>query len=154
MLPEVQEMIDGWMKENGFKALRSNSFFVTGDYEQAMKYGNVYVIFPKDGFYYTWFEGTKDLFNHLDDELQDNTEFGSMEWASPSEDAGTDYQGMIQYFVDNIDRLMETAKPRSDGLETAITMPREIMIANTTYWALNFNVFGDLISDYILGDQQ
>lgn len=154
MLPEVQEMIDRWLTERGFKALRSNSFFVTGDFSQANKYGNVYVIFPRDGFDYTWFQGTKDLFNHLDDDMQNNTKYGSMEWASPSEDSSTDYQGMIDYLSHHMDRLMKEAQPRSDGIAEAIVQPREIMIANTTYWALNYNIFGDIIEDYLLGDQQ
>jgi hypothetical protein len=45
-----QAFIDDILYANGFKALRSNSIFCTSNREMASEYGNIYVIFPFDGF--------------------------------------------------------------------------------------------------------
>lgn len=49
-----QEMFDNYLLSKGFTALRSNSIFATSNYTRAWKFGNVYLIFPKNGFSYTW----------------------------------------------------------------------------------------------------
>ena len=50
-----QELFDERLKMCGFKALRSNSIFTTGNRSQAINYGDgVYLIFPKDGYDFTW----------------------------------------------------------------------------------------------------
>ena len=52
--PELQKEIDGYLRKAGFTALRSNSIFTTSDYKQAKGYGDVYAIFPKNSFSFTW----------------------------------------------------------------------------------------------------
>jgi hypothetical protein len=52
--PEAQKLMDGYLKALGFKALRSNSIFTSTDYRQATEYGDVFAIFPKNGFSFTW----------------------------------------------------------------------------------------------------
>lgn len=51
---EVQRVIDKFLKMSGFKALRSNSIFTSSDKQFASGFGTTYVIFPKNGFSYTW----------------------------------------------------------------------------------------------------
>lgn len=48
---ELSKILDNILEEMGFRALRSNSIFVTSSYSFAEAYGNhVYLIFPKNGF--------------------------------------------------------------------------------------------------------
>lgn len=50
----VQKRLDKILTAAGFKALRSNSIFTTGDIGQAENYGDAYIIFPKNGYDFTW----------------------------------------------------------------------------------------------------
>jgi len=50
----IQAKFDAILDAVGFKAKRSNSVFCTSDYGQASNYGNVFYIFPKNGFSFTW----------------------------------------------------------------------------------------------------
>ena len=55
---KAQELCDKYLTLKGFKALRSNSIFTSSNKSQAGRYGDVYAIFPKNGFKYLW--STKD----------------------------------------------------------------------------------------------
>lgn len=56
-----QDLYDTVLKKNGFKALRSNSVFTTGNFDHAAGYGKVYIIFPKNGFAFHWNKEIPDL---------------------------------------------------------------------------------------------
>jgi len=59
---ELHELVNDTIKGLGFKADRGNAMFVTGDRSQASGYGNaLYVLFPVDGFTYTWSRQEKDV---------------------------------------------------------------------------------------------
>lgn len=58
---QLQAVYDMVLKKNGFKALRSNSIFTTSDAEFAAGYGDLYYIFPKNGFKYHWNKEMRDL---------------------------------------------------------------------------------------------
>lgn len=49
------------MKEAGFEARRDNSSFVSGNDSHAGGYGNLYIMFPVDGFSFTWSKKHDDL---------------------------------------------------------------------------------------------
>jgi hypothetical protein len=49
-----QDFLDKALTSNGFKALRSNSIFCSSSVNQTEDYGEVYIIFPLDGFSFTW----------------------------------------------------------------------------------------------------
>ncbi len=51
---EYQKLIDEKLKQAGFNALRGNSIFCTHDPFTALKFGKVYLIFPLNGFDFTW----------------------------------------------------------------------------------------------------
>lgn len=58
---QVSDRYDEALKNFGFKALRSNSIFTTSDFNFADNYGsNIYLIFPKNGFDFTY-SNKKDL---------------------------------------------------------------------------------------------
>jgi hypothetical protein len=53
--PELTAKFDDYLRELNFKALRSNSIFVSTDLDQADMYGDIYLIFPKNNqFHYTY----------------------------------------------------------------------------------------------------
>lgn len=59
---DLHELVNGTIKDLGLEANRENAMFVTGDRGQAGGYGNsLYVMFPVDGFKFTWSKTTKDL---------------------------------------------------------------------------------------------
>jgi hypothetical protein len=62
---QVQKDFDGLLKAAGFNALRSNSIFCSGRLSQATGYGDVFMIFPKDGFTFTWSPKYLDLYSDL-----------------------------------------------------------------------------------------
>ncbi len=49
-----QKAIDKKLKEAGFTALRSNSAFCTSSHRFASQFNDTHIIFPKNGFTYTW----------------------------------------------------------------------------------------------------
>lgn len=49
-----QELFDAALTKLGITALRSNSIFTSSTVEQAANYGSVYMIFPKNGFQFSW----------------------------------------------------------------------------------------------------
>jgi hypothetical protein len=58
----MQFTVDSVLKKSGFEALRSNSIFTTSNYDMAREYGKVYVVFPKDGFDFTWSSRYRDFY--------------------------------------------------------------------------------------------
>lgn len=50
----IQTLTDTYLKLQGFTALRSNSIFCTADESATDIYGRQYIIFPINGFKYTW----------------------------------------------------------------------------------------------------
>lgn len=58
-----QDLHDQILTDQNFKALRSNSLFCISDSLVAEYYGKVFIIFPINGFSYTWSEANrKDAF--------------------------------------------------------------------------------------------
>jgi transcription antitermination factor NusG len=59
---DLHELVNDTINSLGFEANRGNAMFVTGDRSQASGYGSsLYVMFPVDGFTYTWSQVEKDL---------------------------------------------------------------------------------------------
>lgn len=57
----LSEIVNKKMAEAGFEARRDNSTFVSGSKNQAASYGTPYVIFPRDGFSFTYSKEISDL---------------------------------------------------------------------------------------------
>lgn len=132
----IHLLIDGWLNEHGFTALRSNSTFTSTDDKITRAYGHQYLIFPSNGFAYTWFEKTDDLYGFIN-------EFIESKGLQSFDFADTDYQlrKARQAVRDNINEIMEQAGARNDGLELALQSGHEVMIANCEWWGID--------SDYV-----
>lgn len=62
---ELSNAFDDLLRQSHFKTLRSNSIFCSGDWNQAEGYGEVYLIFPKNGYSVLWSPKYRDLFGDL-----------------------------------------------------------------------------------------
>jgi GNAT superfamily N-acetyltransferase len=62
-----QIMIDDKLESSGFKALRRNSIFTSSFKMGVEYYGEIYVIFPEDGFDFTWSSLIADLYQEYTD---------------------------------------------------------------------------------------
>lgn len=60
-----QTIADKYFKNNNFEARRHNSIFVSGHSESIDFYGKHYIIFPKDGYSYTWSPHVNDFHAYL-----------------------------------------------------------------------------------------
>lgn len=133
-VPKMQEAVDEWLSRNGFSALRSNSIFTTADPIVAKKYGNVYAVFPKNGFHYTWFQNAFDLY------VARGTFFRHLADVSGTEPDGFDYPKHLQagYWKDEdikaaMEKFMEWAEPTSSNLSKAMSTDHEIMVKGEFY---------------------
>jgi transcription antitermination factor NusG len=57
----LHDLVNGTINNLGFEANRENAMFASGDRAQASKYGTLYIMFPMDGFKFTWSKTVKDL---------------------------------------------------------------------------------------------
>lgn len=67
-----QSVLDKILVAAGFTAIRSNSIFCSADSSVASTYGNLYFIFPKNGFEYSWsskFRDSISLTHKIEDKL-------------------------------------------------------------------------------------
>jgi hypothetical protein len=100
---DVQKEIDKLFKLAGFTALRSNSIFCSGSIGQARDYGNPYIIFPINGFSFTWSPKMYDLYHQLGDIA---TSSPSELYAKPSNAVKFRYcaDGVANWIHDQIDK--------------------------------------------------
>jgi len=67
--PFLQKIMDEYLKNSGFRALRSNSIFVTGEKTIALNYRKnnriLAVVFPSKKFFFTWNPVSHDFFTSI-----------------------------------------------------------------------------------------
>jgi len=111
---DSQRVIDLKLKESGFNALRGNSIFCKGSLHYAKSYGEPYIVFPCNGFHYTWSDKIYDLwFAETRSPWQDALHY-------PNEYTTTEFINLFGY-------RKGTATDTEDLLEAAKSL-REIMI--------------------------
>lgn len=122
--PKVQEMMDDILRAGGINALRSNSIFCSGDIQQAKVYGHVYVVFPYDGFEFSWSEVVHDLYD---------TKV---------------YKQLLTAKTINPEKFLARYGYRGDGFDEALKSGNEILIHGkyvAVPLARNFKVINDLL---------
>lgn len=116
----LHNKVVAWMKESGALAHRDNSIFVTSDQEQATEYGRPYIIFPFNGFRFTWSRNLKDMYEQLA-----NNNDAKQKILSLDIDSISDVKWFDEFFdFDNTD------------LEGAFYEEHEVMISGE-YYAIN-----------------
>jgi hypothetical protein len=61
----ITKYIDEIMRHQGLTAVRSNSIFCSGNEGQTEEYGNTYLIFPINGFSFSWSPKVRDLTRYI-----------------------------------------------------------------------------------------
>lgn len=124
--PKLQTYIDDALKATGFTALRSNSIFCTSSLRDATSYGKPFIIFPKNGFQFTWSPDVGDLF----------IELGQRE-ISPGDLANLSASDIVGEF-----------NYRNTNFDDALKSQNEIMI-HGEYYACSAEKFEDAITKYM-----
>jgi hypothetical protein len=110
----------------GMVANRSNSIFVTARLQTARNYGKVYVIFPKNGFKYTW-TNFEDLAAYKCTEILDPL----MRQYIGAAERGDAMMTQHRSANDILDELIQEVSPRDDAIEQVIKTDHEVMITGT-----------------------
>jgi hypothetical protein len=71
----IQRMVDQVLDMAGFEAKRSDSVYCSGDFEQAEEYGEVFMIFPLNGYQITWSRKFKDFYSDFAMHVNDPNAF-------------------------------------------------------------------------------
>lgn len=128
---QIQNMIDGALESAGFRALRSNSIFCSGYKAAAINYGVPYLVFPINGFDFTWSRRFADLFSDLIDQLNDSTR----------------EKFFNQFENDPAEWIFDIAKYNNSSLEAALNSNHEIMIRGE-YYAIHHQ-FENVLSRFL-----
>jgi hypothetical protein len=147
MPPSVHRALDAAMKEMGFSAVRSNSLFATSNENEASSYGTVYVIFPTDGFDFTFYKDATDLFTQANEFLKDHNVK-----PFPSHDDGSASQESIDFFMDHLEEFLNGCAPTNESFIAALESKHEVMLANCFYYGIRYDFF-EVLADTILGNQ-
>jgi len=146
----ISEIVDNWFKQYNFKAIRSNSLFVSPSWEQAEGYGKVYMIFPENGYDYTWFENSSDFWGELTSikEIRNalkirKTNIADMT-AQDFSNIGIDPEKLKK----DVEWVIMRSEPLKTNLSLAIKYGNEIMLANCKYYAIS-NIYWPELNHWI-----
>lgn len=124
---EMQVNIDKAFTMAGFQALRSNSIYATSNMMDASMYGsatNLFLIFPVNGFKFTWSPIIDDLYVDIDRAYRDIPIATKMDFCYREADK------------EGLELFLKLTDYRSDDFGAAVASKHEIMISGE-YIALN-----------------
>lgn len=138
----ISDMVDDWFAQYGFAANRKNSLFTSASWEQAETYGKVYMIFPENGFDYTWFESSADFWSELLSikEIKTLISHPFTRMKRQNEIDPSDAKRLeidVDELRKDVEWMIMRSKPKKTDLEEALAMGHEVMIANRPYYAIN-----------------
>lgn len=140
----ISNYIDKWFEENGFDVRRSNSSFVTGSkglattYQRWMDKGSLAIVFPTDGFKFSWSPKVRDLFIKILPEL-DYDYKGLNPWN------GVKAFNAIGSKI--LSDLLKVSKYQTDNIVDALKSRNEIMITNTKLYSFDADKYTDKLKD-------
>lgn len=121
---DFNEFYNDFFQTKGFVTNRNNCIYASGKSSVASSYGNVYAIFPYDGFHFLWSPKISDMFGSFED--------GGM------------YGDGHETDWDTISAVLNKADYQEDSsLQLAIESHNEIMISGSGYVAVNRDYFVD-----------
>jgi len=118
--PELHNLINKKLREFGFIACRDNSIFTSSHRMTADYYGSMYVIFPLDGFDYTWSPKIRDFFNEISGYGEYDIKTDNLENMTRK-----DFEKTFGYI-------------QNQGIDVAIATEKEVMIRGQ-YLAISVN---------------
>jgi hypothetical protein len=136
---DISEMLDNGLKNSGMIAVRSNSVFCTSDIDDAMYYGKSFMIFPLNGFVFTWNVKYKDFY----------TNYMANKFSNPFHSI-TERDAAIEEFREDSERENFAQKYSFTNMDfvKAIESEHEIMI-HGEYYALRRADYKGLIKNQI-----
>lgn len=135
---DLSEFFNRMMEMEGFEARRDNSIFVTSDLSLANKFGNVYVIFPRDGFKFTWSTTKSDLV------------LSTRHWFYFFDEGRVEelLQAVLENYDTRLDHMFEMDNITFDRDPAKIMQPGGFFDFDT--WVITFNILKDACEDGIL----
>lgn len=132
------------MQDLGYKATRKNSIFTTTDTTVAEIWGDVYIVFPKNRFKYTWFD-TVDEYSifKFEDIFQELEEEYGLDYNMDAEA----YEKALFRFQDFLSTELEAY---TYDLGPALQENIEVLI-NDDYVYLLSTYYQDFLDEYLLG---
>lgn len=127
MYGTVNDFIEEWFNNKKFVATRSNSIFATSNFNDAENYALddlVYVIFPIDGFKFTWASQIEDLWHAMPDDFDSKHIIKT--------------KG-IDDLKDYVFKIMDKGDFRQTDLNKAITSGNEVLI-HGEYYGLHYPI--------------
>jgi len=135
MSGEVHDATNEALTDLGFKAHRGNSIFTTPNINTTDSWGAPFVVFPKNGFEYTWFAeetiGDGYVYHRLNDIRYDAKEYYSQEGLNQT-DSDWDFF-LIDYFRKRIPEL----EPTNKNIVEALNKDAEVLITGDYYYAVD-----------------
>lgn len=124
-MKKMQPVIDEFLKEKGFIARRSNSIFCTSSKADASSYGKTFIIFPTNGFDFTYFRQSDDLIIDM---------------------APFYVPGLLPVNKEKIFDKLERLQPTSTNLERALQNRNEVLI-HGYFYTLNYHKYINIIEN-------
>lgn len=123
---EIHDATNNALTELGLIAHRGNSIFVSPDVGVAGTWGSRYVIFPRDGFKYTWFENVP-ANNYVFNEISGlNVRYKYAVEDNPD-------LSLEDFYKEEISKL----GPTDNNISQAISEGKEVLIAGDWYYAFS-----------------
>lgn len=136
--PKLQELADEVAKEMGAKALRGNSLFCSTKEDIAGTWGDAYIVFPRNGFEVTFFEGMKD--DYMYSLLAYDVGLGD-------DDGSADRIEKTKKEIEKLFISKKISTKKSDMAQAMTSKTTEYLIAVDSYFGLNVEFFDDLVSN-------
>lgn len=144
----ISQYIDKWFEENGFEVRRSNSVFVTGSrglartYQRWIDEGSLVIVFPTNGFKFSWSPKVRDLYLSVLPHLDIDHEF--QETTKNPWDSSKDFNDIG---IPLLSDLLKVSKYQTDNIVEALKSRNEIMITNTKLYSFDADKYTDKLKN-------
>lgn len=132
---EAHILLHKIMLQHGIKATRMNSIFCTGRQSIADSWGDIFVIFPKDGWSASWFSKTKQHYSFYDLDRIVRKSYIDQYAFIPKLDEQEFIKNVESYFKFNPPIGTSSINTLSDYLKIN---PIEILITGSDYYAMSY----------------
>lgn len=143
MSKKAHELYHKAFHEAGLTATRRNSIFTSSDYNFAEPWGRVYIIFPYNGFQYTWFEKVKNDYPYHKLRFFYNSFFNSSrnyDIMISNNPLAQDKKYQIEFIEKAKDFIINDLGGKNTDLESAINQNQEVLITGTKFVAFSIDL--------------
>ena len=140
------ELLHDALLELDYKATRKNSIFTSGNYDIAASWGEPQIVFPTNGFKYTWFSAVKKqdyVISYLIDILEETLLHINKENIFNLNELNEDDRNN---FLFDINQKLENLGIDDSALEIAIEEQKEVLITGKSYYVLPENDYENLLN--------